>query len=135
MQSPVEAHSIIGWIDERISFIENILYSTNEITAENQKQRSDSVIVLENFKYCKKLYLELLKDACNTDIKKRFRNIINKLIFDTMYELDKQEYKCISIHGVCFPSKEKESLPQENIDNINKIRTMLENVFNQAQQL
>lgn len=127
--------TITEWMDERIGFIENILLSTKEIDDKNKQQISDCSLVLENFKYCKKLYLELLQDSNNTDIKRRFRNIANKLIFDTVYELDKQEYKCIYIHKFCFPTKEKDILTKGNIDNISEIRTSLENIFKQVQKL
>lgn len=126
---------ITEWLDERIDFIQKILLLTKEITSENKKQISDCTLALENFKYCKKLHFDFLQDSTNNDIKKRFRNIANKLIFDTIYELDKQEYKCVSIHECCFPSQEKEILPQEIIDNITKIRAALENIFHQVQQL
>lgn len=127
--------TITEWVDERIGFIENILSSTKEITSENKRQISDFTFAVENFKYCKKLHLELLKDSNNDDVKRRFRNIANKLIFDTVYELDKQEYKCIYIHEFCFPTKEKDILPQESIDNIAKVRKALESIFYQVQQL
>lgn len=126
---------ITEWIDERIIFIQNTLSSTKKINAENQKQISNFAIAVENFKYCKKLYLELCQDSNNDDVKKRFKNIANKLIFETIYELDKVEYHCIYIHGVSFPSKEKVVLPQENIDNILKTRISLENIFYQVQKL
>ena len=128
-------NTINEWLDERIGFIENILSSTKEITTENKKQISDCTLAVENFKYCKKLYLELLEDSDNSEVEKRFRIIAHKLIFDTFYELDRQEYKCTYIHGFCFPTKEKNILPQENIDNISNIRKALENIFYQVQQL
>ena len=127
--------TITEWIDERICFIENILSSTKKITAENKRQISDCTLLLENFKYCKKSYLELLENSDNADTKKRFKNIAYKLILDTVHELDKQEYKCIYIHGFCFPTKEKDILPQGSIDNIAKIRVALKNIFYQVQQL
>jgi len=80
-------NTINEWLDERIGFIENILSSTKEITTENKKQISDCTLAVENFKYCKKLYLELLEDSDNSDVEKRFRIIAHKLIFDTFYEL------------------------------------------------
>lgn len=128
-------NTIIEWLDERIGFIENILSSTQTINSENKNQISDCTLLSENFKYCKKLYLELLQDSNNDDVKRRFRNVANKLIFDTIYELDKQEYKCIYIHGFCFPTKEKDILPQEIIDNITDIRIALEKIFYQVQHL
>lgn len=128
-------NTIAEWLDERIGFIENILSSNKEITNENTKMISNFTLARENFKYCKKLYLELLQDLNNNDVKRRFQNIANKLIFDTVYELDKQEYKCIYVHEFCFPTKEKNILPQENIDNIAQIRVALENIFYQVRQL
>lgn len=128
-------NTIIEWLDERIVFIENIISSTETINSENKNQISDCTLLSENFKYCKKLYLELLQDSNNDDVKRRFRNIANKLIFDSIYELDKQEYKCIYIHGFCFPTKEKDILPQESIDNITDIRIALEKIFYQVQNL
>lgn len=128
-------NTIIEWLDERIGFIENVLSSTETINSENKNQISDFTLLSENFKYCKKLYLDLLQDSNNHDIKIRFRNIANKLIFDTIYELDKQEYKCIYVHEFCFPTKEKDILPQESIDNITDIRKALEKIFYQVQNL
>ena len=128
-------NTIIEWIDERIVFIENNLSLIKEINSENQRQISDFTLGLENFKYCKKLYLELLQDSNNDDVKRRFRNIANKLIFEIVYELDKQEYKRIYIHGFSFPTKEKDILPQQIIDNIAKWRTALEKIFYQVQEL
>jgi len=128
-------NTITEWMDERIGFIENILSSTKEINTENIRQISDCTLSLENFKYCKKLYFELLQDSKNNEVKRRFTNIANKLIFDTVYDLDKQEYKCIYIHEFCFPTRKKHILPQEIIDNIAQIRVALENIFYQVQQL
>jgi hypothetical protein len=128
-------NTITEWIDERVGFIENILSATSEINDKNEMQTFDSIVLLKNFRYCKKLHFMLLKDCTNKEIKMRFRNIANKLIFDTFYELDKQEYQCIHIHQICFPTKEKDILPQENIDNIAQIRVALENIFNEVQIL
>lgn len=125
--------TITEWMDERIVFIQNIISSTKEITPENKRQMSDCTVALENFKYCKKLHIEWLQNPNNDNIKRLFKNIANKLIFEAIYELDKQEYKCIYIHGLCFPTKEKDILPQENIDNIENIRVALENIFYQVQ--
>lgn len=127
--------SIGGWLDERIVFIENIISSNQKKTDENKMQISDCVIALQNFKYCKKLFDELLIDSNNNDFKKRFKNIANKLIFDTIYELDKQEYKCIYIHEFCFSTPEKEILPQEHVDNISDVRSALENIFCQVKKM
>lgn len=128
-------NTIIEWLDERIVFIENILSYNQKINSENKKHISDCILASENFKYCKRLYLELLQHSNNDDTKRRFRNIANKLIFDTIYELDKQEYKCIYIHEFCFPTKEKDILPQEIIDNITDIRIGLEKIFYEVQHL
>lgn len=130
-------NTIIEWIEERISFMENFIFNSSikEIPYDNSNQIRDFTLQLENFKYCKKLYFELLENSNEYDIKKRFKNISNKLIFDTIYSLDKVEFKCIYIHEFCFPTKEKDILPQESIDNISKNRLALEKIFYQVQQL
>lgn len=130
-------NTIIEWIEERISFMENFIFNSSikEIPYDNSNQIRDFTIQLENFKYCKKLYFELLENSNEYDIKKRFKNISNKLIFDTIYSLDKVEFKCIYINEFCFPTKEKDILPQESIDNISKNRLALEKIFCQVQQL
>jgi hypothetical protein len=122
-------NNISEWLDERIGFIEKI------ISYSEKNQVSTFIIDLENFKYCKKLYTQLIENSDDCDIKKRFSNVASKLIFDAVYELDKQEYKCIIVHGVCLPTKEKDILPQENIDNITEIRLALEKIFYQIQEL
>ena len=128
-------NTISEWLDERMDFIKNTLSSINKISAKNIRQMSDYTLAIQNFEYCKKLHLEFLQDSNNNDVKKCFQNIANKLILDTVYELDKQEYKCVYIHGCCFPTKDKDILPQESIDNITKMRVALENIFCQVQQL
>lgn len=127
--------SIQGWLDERIEFINNFLSSTKNITDQNASTISKFSIVLENFKYCKILHTELLNDPNNADVKTRFRKIALNLIFDAIHELDKQEYKCIYLHGYAYPSTEKEILPAQIIDNISKIRIALTGIYDKVVEL
>lgn len=125
--------NISEWLDERIEFCDNFL-SLNK-NNENNLMVSNFIVGSANFKYCKKLYLELLSDSENIELIKLFKNISYKLIFDTIYELDKSEYRCMYIGDYCFPTKEKEVLPQELIDNFTKHRKAMEVIFNEVNQL
>lgn len=128
-------NTIIEWIDERIRFIKTITPLIEKAWPGNALQISEFNIAGENYKYCKQLYQDLQQHPDSADIKKRFKNIAGKLIFDTLYELDKQEYRCVSISGMCFPTAEKQILPQRVIDDIAEVRMSMSNIFRQVQDM
>lgn len=117
---------ILSWLNERIDFINRL-----SPVLTDQKQISDFILAEQNFNYCKKLYIALLSDQDNADLKKKFYIIACQLIFDALFELDKQEYKCFYVGGAAFPTREKETLPQNIIDNIADTRTMLWDVYSE----
>jgi hypothetical protein len=121
--------TIKEWLEERIEFTNTILNSEKVINNNQQAQMlSDFTIANQNFTYCLKLYDE----RSNDENLRLFKNLALKLLFDMSYEFDKQENKCVTIHGITFPINEKsDSLPQRFWDNQKKWRDALGNIYNQ----
>ena len=121
--------TIKEWLEERIEFTNTILNSEKVINNNQQAQMlSDFTIANQNFTYCLKLYDE----RSNDENLRLFKNLALKLLFDISYEFDKQENKCVTIHGITFPTNEKsDSLPQRFWDNQKKWRDALSNIYNQ----
>lgn len=125
--------TIKEWLDERIKFTNNIANSIKIIDdSQKAKMLSDFVIANNNFTYCLKLYNER-SEVRNM---KLFKSLALKLLFDTLYEFDKQENKCVNIQGISFPTNEKNDfLTQEFWDNQKKWRDALGNIYNQVIEL
>lgn len=127
-------NSIEELLSERIEFCENYLNSC-ESSFEHQNTVTDFTIALADYKYCKKLF-EALKDNPNDNRSKtKFKKLAIKIIMDIYHQTELQTHKVISIHGVVFPSKEKERLPQENKDNCEDLIVQLEKIFREVNSL
>ena len=122
--------TIDEWLDERISFTKSIIDSTTFIDNLNSQMMSDFTLSNANFKYCKELYEQHKAEKDNDEVKKLFKNIARKLLIETILELDKQEYVCTKIEGKICVTMDKSKLPQQTIDNIQKIRMSLEEIYN-----
>ena len=122
-------------MEERIEFTGNFIAANAEITNINSYTITEFILANDNFKYCKKLYQELLQEPKNEDLKNLFRAIACKLLFEIIHSLNTQEYKCIYINGRIFPTKEKEILPQEISDNIQKMKIAITKIYNEVQNL
>lgn len=110
-------NTISQWLEERIEFTK--LYP----------ESIDFIVLNQNFTYCLKLYNERL---CDAESLRLFKDLALKLLFDLLYELNKQEKKCVIIQGITFPTNEKQDfLPQEFWDNQNKWRDALKKIYNQ----
>lgn len=126
--------TITEWLDERIEFTNTILNSEGlRMIEDNEKAQmvSNFTLANQNFTYCLKLYNER-NDAENLRL---FKELALKLLFDILYEFDKQENKCITINGITFTTNEKAFLPQEFWDNQKKWRDALSNIYNQIMEL
>ena len=119
-------NTISEWLEERISFIENLIKVQSNASLRNQ-------VALHDFKYCKSLYIELCKNPNDNSTKEKFKNVANKLIFDILYEIDKQEYECRYIGGIMFPSKTKALLPQQVSDELTALRKAMSLLFDEIQ--
>jgi hypothetical protein len=120
--------TITEWLDERIEFTQRFANSKVIINNQQAKTVSDFILANQNFTYCLKLYNEIN----NAENLRLFKELALKLLFDILYDFNKQENKCITIHGISFPTNEKNDfLPQEFWDNQNKLRDALKNIYNQ----
>jgi len=127
--------TFIELLEDRIKFTGNFIAANAEITNINSYTITEFILAYENFKYCKKLYQELLQDKKNEDLEKLFGAIACKLLFEIIHSLNTQEYKCININGQVFPTKEKEVLPQEISDNIQKMKVAITKIYNEVTNL
>ena len=114
---------------------ERILFCERYLNSKYPQQQSDFTKALVDFKYCQRLYNDFLQSPSDLLTKTRYKNIAIKIIMDLNFGMDKQEYECISLHGVLFPTKTKSYLPQETKDNIQQYRAFLETIFNEVMAL
>jgi predicted transcriptional regulator len=54
---------------------------------------------------------------------------------DIYNQMELQDHKIIHIHGLVFPSKDKEVLPQENKDNSNELIAKFEKIFQEVNNM
>ena len=122
-------------LKERIKFTENFLSSTYVINNDNRLIVSKFIIANEDFKYCKKLYIQLLNEPNNSDLKILFRNLSYKLLFEIIHSLNTQEYKCVISNGLVFPAVERQVLPKEISDYISNMRIAIVDIFVEVEKL
>lgn len=128
-------NTINEWLKERIEFTNTILNSEGLRMIDNNEKAqmvSDFTLANQNYTYCLKLYNER-SDAENLRL---FKSLALKLLFSMLYSFDTQENKCVTIHGILFPTNEKNDfLPKEFWDSQNKYRDALKNIYNQINEL
>jgi hypothetical protein len=88
-----------------------------------------------DFKYCKRLYLLILENRSNKDLKERFKNIVLKLLSEISHSLDLQEYKSINVNGNLYVTSIRSILPQEISDSIADNRKALNEIFDETIKL
>lgn len=115
----------LNFLDERINFIQKLL---KEKSNKENEYFKICFLNLTDLYYCKCCY-SLLLNTNNEYLKGYTKQVAKRFILNCIYELNKQDFKCVTIHGISFPTKEKEDLPNNVILGIEESRKYLKRIW------
>ena len=125
--------NIREWLDERIGFCERML-KLQETTG-TARGRTEMLFALSDYKYCNKLYQKIIDAKASGKQKSNFSIVAQKLLHQQLYEIQKQEFVCVTVGGTIFPTKEPAKLPQEILDNNRLLKDAFKKIYEDVKNI
>jgi hypothetical protein len=121
-------------LEERISFGESYIASFRQEPS-NHKVISDFTKSLIDFKYCKRMLVQMKSGIANEEVIVEFKRVTLKMLLDMSFEIERQESKTICIEGLSHPLKHRSWLPEEQKNYSLKLKQALEKIYEQVKKM